>query len=72
MFGWQGNSLQQALNSNCEGNVNCGGLTLGQPNTYNGCKVGQVATETVEGCKFPSLSLQEPQRSLLCSHLTRC
>jgi hypothetical protein len=51
MFGWQGNSLQQALDSNCELNQNCGGLTLGQPSTYHGCKVDQVAPEQVEGCE---------------------
>lgn len=51
MFGWEGDSLQKAMDNGCTLNQNCpaAGLTIAQPNTYNACKVGQAAPETVDG-----------------------
>jgi hypothetical protein len=58
MFGWEGDSLQRAMDSGCNLNQNCpaAGLTVQQPNVYNNCKVGQSAPEAVDGCKCPSLA----------------
>lgn len=53
MFGWEGDSLQRAMDNNCNLNQDCpaAGLTVQQPNAYNGCNVGQAAPEQVDGCK---------------------
>lgn len=54
MFGWEGDSLQRAMNSGCNLNQPCpaAGLTVANPNIYNNCNVGQAAPEQVEGCKL--------------------
>lgn len=51
MFGWEGDSLQRAMNSGCNLNQPCpaAGLTVASPDVYNNCHVGQAAPETVEG-----------------------
>jgi hypothetical protein len=51
LFGWEGDSLQKAMDNGCNLNQNCpaAGLTVAQPNVYNGCKVGQAAPEQVDG-----------------------
>ncbi|KAI9151364.1 hypothetical protein HJFPF1_08566 [Paramyrothecium foliicola] len=51
LFGWEGDSLQRAMDNGCNLNQNCpaAGLTVAQPNVYNNCKVGQAAPEKVDG-----------------------
>jgi hypothetical protein len=62
VFGWEGDSLQKAMDNNCNLNNACpkAGLTTQQPAQYNACKKKQQAPEDVDGCKYPvplSLSL---------------
>ncbi|KAK2812012.1 hypothetical protein FQN50_001721 [Emmonsiellopsis sp. PD_5] len=51
LFGWEGDSLQKAMDSGCNGNADCpaAGLTAQQPDQYNACKIPQQAPETVDG-----------------------
>ncbi|KFA60327.1 hypothetical protein S40285_07662 [Stachybotrys chlorohalonatus IBT 40285] len=51
MFGWEGDSLQRAMDNGCSENRNCpaAGLTVAQPNVYNNCRVPQAAPEQVDG-----------------------
>ena len=60
MFGWEGDSLQKAMDNGCNLNQNCpaAGLTVAQPNVYNNCKVSQAAPEKVDGCKSSIYSLK--------------
>lgn len=54
VFGWEGDSLQKAMDNGCNLNQNCpaAGLTVAQPNVYNNCKVNQAAPEQVDGCEY--------------------
>jgi len=54
VFGWEGDSLQKAMDNNCNLNTACpkAGLTVQQPATYNACKKKQQAPEEVNGCKL--------------------
>ncbi|KAH9868394.1 hypothetical protein J1614_007466 [Plenodomus biglobosus] len=57
VFGWEGDSLQKAMDNSCNLNTACpkAGLTVQQPAQYNACKKAQQAPEDVDGCKlFPS------------------
>jgi hypothetical protein len=55
VFGWEGDSLQKAMDNNCNLNNACpkAGLTTQQPAQYNACKKQQQAPEDVDGCKYP-------------------
>jgi hypothetical protein len=54
VFGWEGDSLQKAMDNNCNLNTACpkAGLTVQTPAQYNACKKKQQAPEDVNGCKF--------------------
>lgn len=54
VFGWEGDSLQKAMDNSCNLNNACpkAGLTTQQPAQYNACKKKQQAPEEVNGCKF--------------------
>jgi hypothetical protein len=70
VFGWEGDSLQKAMDNQCNLNTACpkAGLTVQTPEVYNACKKKQQAPEEVDGCKFaPSLRIL----SLRCMLLTR-
>jgi len=60
VFGWEGDSLQKAMDNNCNLNVDCpkAGLKAQQPAQYNACTKKQQAVEPVDGCKSP-ISYQE-------------
>ncbi|KAF1841807.1 uncharacterized protein K460DRAFT_291643 [Cucurbitaria berberidis CBS 394.84] len=51
VFGWEGDSLQKAMDNNCNLNTACpkAGLTVQQPAQYNACKKKQQAPEDVDG-----------------------
>ncbi|KAK7757508.1 hypothetical protein SLS62_000523 [Diatrype stigma] len=51
VFGWKGDSLQKAMDSGCNLNVDCpaAGLHAQQPDQYNACKKDQQAPEDVDG-----------------------
>ncbi|KAK3387896.1 hypothetical protein B0H63DRAFT_166271 [Podospora didyma] len=51
VFGWKGDSLQKAMDKNCNLNKDCpaAGLTYQAPEKYNACNVKQQAPEDVEG-----------------------
>lgn len=51
VFGWKDDSLQKAMNSGCNLNVDCpaAGLHAQQPAQYNACKKEQQAPEDVDG-----------------------
>jgi hypothetical protein len=51
VFGWEGDSLQKAMDNNCNLNNACpkAGLTTQQPAQYNACKKKQQAVEAVDG-----------------------
>jgi hypothetical protein len=53
VFGWEGDSLQKAMDNNCNLNTACpkAGLTVQEPAKYNACKKKQQAPEDVDGCK---------------------
>jgi hypothetical protein len=65
VFGWEGDSLQKAMDNNCNLNTACpkAGLTVQQPAQYNACKKKQQAPEDVDGCKFYSCA--DSKRHLL-------
>lgn len=54
VFGWQGDTLQRAMDKNCNLNRDCpaAGLTYQAPEKYNACTIKQQAPEPVDGCKF--------------------
>ncbi|KAH7119958.1 hypothetical protein B0J11DRAFT_492071 [Dendryphion nanum] len=54
VFGWEGDSLQKAMDNKCDLDRDCAkaGLTKQQPATYNACKKPQQAVEDVNGCKL--------------------
>ncbi|KAK0710793.1 hypothetical protein B0H67DRAFT_492988 [Lasiosphaeris hirsuta] len=51
VFGWKGDSLQKAMDKNCNLNKDCpaAGLTYQPPEKYNNCNVKQQAPEAVDG-----------------------
>jgi len=51
LFGWEGDSLQKAMDNGCNLNQACpkAGLTTQQPAQYNACKKKQQAVEDVDG-----------------------
>ncbi|CAG8976668.1 hypothetical protein HYALB_00012060 [Hymenoscyphus albidus] len=51
LFGWQGDSLQKAMDNNCNLNTDCpkAGLHAQTPAVYNACTVPQQSPETVDG-----------------------
>lgn len=67
MFGWEGDSLQRAMDSGCNLNQDCpaAGLTVQQSNAYNGCKIPQVAPEQVDGCKCLEVQSLSPKIHIL-------
>jgi hypothetical protein len=58
VFGWKGDSLQQAMDKRCNLNVDCpaAGLHASQPAEYNACTIPQAAPEPVDGCKYSYLT----------------
>jgi hypothetical protein len=54
VFGWEGDSLQKAMDNNCNLNSACpkAGLTVQTPAQYGACKKKQQAPEDVDGCKL--------------------
>lgn len=54
MFGWEGDTLQRAMDNGCNLNADCpaAGLTAQSPDVYNNCNVGQAAPEEVLGCEY--------------------
>ncbi len=56
VFGWKGDSLQKAMDKNCNLNKDCpaAGLHALSPDVYSACTKKQQAPEDVDGCKsFP-------------------
>ncbi len=53
VFGWEGDSLQKAMDKSCNLNKDCpaAGLTAQTADKYNACTIKQQAPETVDGCK---------------------
>jgi hypothetical protein len=53
VFGWEGDSLQKAMDNSCNLNAACpkAGLTVQTPKEYGACKKKQQAPEEVNGCK---------------------
>jgi hypothetical protein len=51
VFGWKGDSLQQAMDKRCNLNRDCpsAGLHAQQPDVYNACNIPQQAPEEVDG-----------------------
>ncbi|KAM7215570.1 protein of unknown function (DUF1996) domain containing protein [Rhypophila decipiens] len=51
VFGWKGDSLQKAMDKNCNLNKDCpaAGLTYQAPEKYNACTIKQQAPEEVDG-----------------------
>lgn len=51
LFGWKGDSLQQAMDKGCNLNKDCpsAGLHAQTPDTYNACTLKQQAPESVDG-----------------------
>jgi hypothetical protein len=50
VFGWKGNALQTAMDSNC--NINCPQLKTQTIQQGNQCSVRAVVDEQIDGCKF--------------------
>jgi hypothetical protein len=59
VFGWEGDSLQKAMDQGCAEDDPCpkAGLTVQTPAVYNACTKKQQAPESVDGCKFPFLPI---------------
>lgn len=53
IFGWKGDSLQQAMDKNCNLNKDCpaAGLHAQTSDAYSACTIKQQAPEPVDGCK---------------------
>lgn len=51
VFGWKGDSLQQAMDKRCNLNRDCpaAGLHYQPPEVYNNCNIPQQAPEEVDG-----------------------
>lgn len=50
VFGWEGDSLQKAMDSNCYLR-NCTVLTEQEPKIKNLCQVPDTVKEDIDGCK---------------------
>ncbi|KAM7199754.1 protein of unknown function (DUF1996) domain containing protein [Naviculisporaceae sp. PSN 640] len=61
VFGWKGDSLQKAMDKNCNLNRDCpaAGLTYQPPEKYNACTIKQQAPEPVDGW-IKALPMGEP------------
>lgn len=61
LFGWEGDSLQRAMDSNCFfqrcslGKYPEGVLKVQTPEEQNACKIETTVKEPVDGCKFAPL-----------------
>jgi hypothetical protein len=57
VFGWEADSLQKAMDNNCNLNSACpkAGLTVQTPAQYGACKKKQQAPEQVDGCKCSNM-----------------
>lgn len=64
VFGWEGNTLQKAMDSGCNLNRDCpaAGITAQPADKYNACTKQQQAKEPVDGCK----SAPNPPRDPIC------
>lgn len=62
VFGWKDDTLQKAMDNNCNGNANCAaaGITYQQPSVYDACTVKQQAPEAVDGCKLKASMPMKP------------
>ncbi len=51
VFGWKGNTLQQAMDQGCNLDATCSkaGITKQPADQYNACTVPQAAPEPVDG-----------------------
>ncbi|KAI0150802.1 hypothetical protein GGR57DRAFT_514065 [Xylariaceae sp. FL1272] len=51
VFGWEGDTLQKAMDNSCNLNTDCpkAGITAQTPAQYNACTVQQQSPETVDG-----------------------
>jgi len=58
VFGWEGDSLQKAMDNGCTLNQACpkAGLTVQSDAQYSACNKKQQAPEDVDGCKFYPIS----------------
>lgn len=56
MFGWQGDTLQKAMDNGCNLNTDCSkaGIHAQTSAQYSACKVQQQAPEAVDGCEYCS------------------
>jgi hypothetical protein len=54
VFGWKDDTLQKAMDNNCNLNTDCtkAGIHAQTTAQYNACKVKQQAPEDVDGCTF--------------------
>ncbi len=52
VFGWKGDALQKAMDSNCY--INCPQLQTQTIQQGNQCSVKDIIGETIDGCKFNS------------------
>jgi hypothetical protein len=54
LFGWEGDSLQKAMDNSCNLDASCSkaGITKQATATYNACNIPQQAPEDVNGCKY--------------------
>ncbi len=50
MFGWRGNALQTAMDSNC--NINCPQLKTQSISKGNQCTKSVSVNEDIDGCKL--------------------
>ena len=59
VFGWEADSLQKAMDNNCNLNTACpkAGLTVQTSDQYSACTKKQQAPEDVDGCKFTMKTL---------------
>ena len=53
VFGWKGDSLQNAMDTGCYLNT-CKALTTQQTKVKNQCSVKNTVNEKTEGCKSPA------------------
>ena len=50
VFGWKGDALQKAMDSNC--NINCPQLKTQTIAQGNQCNKGMTVKETIDGCEY--------------------
>jgi hypothetical protein len=71
VFGWEGDSLQKAMDNGCTLNQACpkAGLTTQTDSQYSACTKKQQAPEDVDGCKSTPISpLPNTNSTLICDH----